>query len=508
MAFEQRHATHLVERVVALRTARQVHAARTAFSTRTLTQQGRGPREERLEHVVRLLGQADAAFREVIHIQPVRRAAGADVAPIAQQRKRHRVHQGVLERVQRGLVGLEIFGQVQPQADGVEHALEGFVELAGHGLAAVRLTVAGDDLPHAQWSHSGHKASLANGDLARRHGLLTRRDRDLHDGRRARMDRLFHQPHHACGRVERCHTVAASVVQVQRTRITLALEVRRLNRANARPSGLQRVRLARRAAQRHFGVGPSRGCPPRRSLAQLACVREPFDEPGRICRKERKVVGFERALRGRADKVADQDRGVARIDRRLLHRPAEEGLRMLNVELVERVVARYQDDHRLAFCAPPYATSLLPEAHGAAGVAGDHRHVERTDVDPQLERVGRDHASQLTAAQTRLDLGALVGAIAGFVCADPPGQLRTQQALHVKQHALDRHAGPAEKDAAVPSAQARATSARTAARVRLPRVRPEGTLLQIGTRGSRRGGRAQTGSSGSACNPPGRCETA
>ena len=126
---------------------------------------------------------------------------------------------------------------------------------------------------------------------------------------------------------------------------------------------------------------------------------------------------------------------------------------MLNVELVERVVARYQDDHRLAFCAPPYATSLLPEAHGAAGVAGDHRHVERTDVDPQLERVGRDHASQLTAAQTRLDLGALVGAIAGFVCADPPGQLRTQQALHVKQHALDRHAGPAEKDAAVPSAQ-------------------------------------------------------
>src|SRR5439155_13096391 len=114
-------------------------------------------------------------------------------------------------------------------------------------------------------------------------------------------------------------------------------------------------------------------------LARIAAVPGPFDRPGGICRKERKVVRFQRALRGRADQVADQDRRVARIDRRLLHRPAEEGLRMLNVELVERVVARYQDDHRLAFCAPPYATSLLPEAHGAAGVAGDHRHVERTD---------------------------------------------------------------------------------------------------------------------------------
>ena len=99
-ALEQRQPAHFVERAVGLRAARQVHAARAPFRARTIAQQRRGALEQRFEHVERFLGQADPAFGKVIHVQAVLVAAGAEIAPIAQQRQRQRVDQPVLHGVQ------------------------------------------------------------------------------------------------------------------------------------------------------------------------------------------------------------------------------------------------------------------------------------------------------------------------------------------------------------------------------------------------------------------------
>src|SRR5260370_5803293 len=158
---------------------------------------------------------------------------------------------------------------------------------------------------------------------------------------------------------------------------------------------------------------------PRRALAELACLGEPFDQALSIRRKQPQVVRFERPLGGRADEVTELDGGIARVYRRLFDRLTEKCLGMLNVILVERVVAGDEHDHRLAVSPPPNAAGLLPEAHVAAGVACQDRHVERTHVDAQLERISRDDATQLPAAQPGLDLGAVVGAVPSFVCTDP-----------------------------------------------------------------------------------------
>src|SRR5260370_12027328 len=96
---------------------------------------------------------------------------------------------------------------------------------------------------------------------------------------------------------------------------------------------------------------------------------------------------------------------------------------MLNVILVERIVAGDEHDHRLTIGPPSNPAGLLPEAHVAAGVTSQDRHVERAYVDAQLERIGRDDTAQLPAAQPGLDLRALIGAVARFVDADAAAEL-------------------------------------------------------------------------------------
>src|SRR5207245_635666 len=99
--------------------------------------------------------------------------------------------------------------------------------------------------------------------------------------------------------------------------------------------------------------------------------------------KQPQVVRFECALGGRAHEMTELDGCVARVDRRLFDRLTEKCLGMLNVKLVERVVAGDEHDHRLTVSPPSNATGLLPEAHRAAGIASQNGHVERTDVDAQ-----------------------------------------------------------------------------------------------------------------------------
>src|SRR5207244_8280678 len=60
-------------------------------------------------------------------------------------------------------------------------------------------------------------------------------------------------------------------------------------------------------------------------------------------------------------------------------------------------------DGRRPAAPTPGASGLLPERRDAAGIAGEHRHVEVTDVDAELERVGRDDPEHLALAQALLD---------------------------------------------------------------------------------------------------------
>src|SRR5207245_10971358 len=129
---------------IAFRAAGDMHAAWAAFAAWAVAQQGRSADQQRLQDVVRLFRQADPAFGEVVDVQPTFLARGSEVATVAQQRQRQSIHQRVLDGVERGGIGLERFGNVDPQADRVEQRREWLLELSGHRLAATGLSVATD----------------------------------------------------------------------------------------------------------------------------------------------------------------------------------------------------------------------------------------------------------------------------------------------------------------------------------------------------------------------------
>ncbi len=71
----------------------------------------------------------------------------------------------------------------------------------------------------------------------------------------------------------------------------------------------------------------------------------------------------------------------------------EELLRVAREELVERVLAGDVDGQAAAAAAG--ASPHLAQAGDGAGEGDADRGVELADVDPELERVGRDDAEQL-----------------------------------------------------------------------------------------------------------------
>ena len=127
--------------------------------------------------------------------------------------------------------------------------------------------------------------------------------------------------------------------------------------------------------------------------------------------------------------MAGGDLLVGVVEDRRLDRPLEELLRVAAEELVERVLAG--DVDREPAPAPPRPAPHLPQAGDGAGEGDADRRVELADVDPQLQRVGRDHRQQLAAAQPRLDLAPLLRRVAAAVGGDPLRQLRLAAALEV-----------------------------------------------------------------------------
>ncbi len=61
---------------------------------------------------------------------------------------------------------------------------------------------------------------------------------------------------------------------------------------------------------------------------------------------------------------------------------------------------------------------LLPGAGDGAGIAGEHRRLQRADIDSQLQGVGAHHAQDLALPQLPLDLPALLGQVSSPVSPD------------------------------------------------------------------------------------------
>ncbi len=133
------------------------------------------------------------------------------------------------------------------------------------------------------------------------------------------------------------------------------------------------------------------------------------------------VVGGERTLVRGAQQLGEVDLRALVVEDRPLDRPGQEVVGMTAEELIERVLPGDEDGESApaAAGAPPHLT----QAGDGAREGRDDRRVERADVDPELERVGRDDGTQRAAAQTFLDLASLRGGVAGAIRRDLLGQL-------------------------------------------------------------------------------------
>ena len=123
---------------------------------------------------------------------------------------------------------------------------------------------------------------------------------------------------------------------------------------------------------------------------------------------------------------------------------------MTTEELIERVLPG--DIHRETPPAPAGSAPHLPEARDRAGEGDADRGVELPDVDPELERVGRDDAEQLPGREPALDLLTLRGRVPGAIWRDALGELRIEPVAGVAQDQLDALARLHEADRPCPGA--------------------------------------------------------
>ena len=116
-------------------------------------------------------------------------------------------------------------------------------------------------------------------------------------------------------------------------------------------------------------------------------------------------------------------------------------------ELIDRRAAR--DEHRRRSRRPAAgAAGALPRRGNRARIPGHDRHVERADVDAELQRVGRDDRAHHAVAQAALDLAAAVRQVAAAIAADHVGRARrpVKRILQIRRQDLDREAALREED--------------------------------------------------------------
>ena len=115
--------------------------------------------------------------------------------------------------------------------------------------------------------------------------------------------------------------------------------------------------------------------------------------------------------------MVDQDVEVVGIDQRALRRRVEEVRRIPDDKLIERGAARHEHRGRSATAASG-ASGPLPGGRDRAGIAGHHAHVERADIDAELQRIGRDDGADAAFAQALLDFAPPLRQVAAAIAAN------------------------------------------------------------------------------------------
>src|SRR5207302_7139860 len=151
-----------------------------------------------------------------------------------------------------------------------------------------------------------------------------------------------------------------------------------------------------------------------------------------------------------------EDQQVVGVDQSLLRISPKEILRMVDEVLVERAARGYVDGGR-GTAAPAGAADLLPGARDRPRVTAENGGIQVPDVDPQLERIGADHATDRPVAQAVLDLATLQRQIPTAVAADRPrlAQPTGERLLQIAEQDLDLQTGAAEDDRLHAAAQKR-----------------------------------------------------
>ena len=105
--------------------------------------------------------------------------------------------------------------------------------------------------------------------------------------------------------------------------------------------------------------------------------------------------------------MVQEDQQIVRVDKGVLRRALKKIVRVLCQELVERVGGGNQHSQR-SFIAPASATGLLPGSRNRPRVANQQRGTHLSDVDAELEGVGRHDQVHIPLAQAVLYLAPLV----------------------------------------------------------------------------------------------------
>ena len=115
-------------------------------------------------------------------------------------------------------------------------------------------------------------------------------------------------------------------------------------------------------------------------------------------------------------------------------------------ELVERVFAGDVDGEAASAAAGP--SPHLAQARDGSRERDADRGVERSDVDPELERVRGDDAEQFALREPALDVVALGRGVAGAIGSDAVSDLGVEPVERVAQDQLDAFARLHEADRA------------------------------------------------------------
>ena len=105
------------------------------------------------------------------------------------------------------------------------------------------------------------------------------------------------------------------------------------------------------------------------------------------------------------------------MDKRILDRFGEEDFWVPHKELVERIVHADENGECVPRAAPG-ASGLLPQTGDRAGIADQDGGIQVADVDSQFQSVRRGHSEQVAVKESRFDLAAFVGEIAGAIGPD------------------------------------------------------------------------------------------